>query len=155
MENKQQQYLDLAVSAKALLCGERDFVANAANFSALVFNGLPGLNWVGFYLIKGEELLLGPFQGKPACVRLKKPRGVCWTAVQEAHTVTVTDVHAFAGHIACDAASVSEIVVPLLKNGTVIGVFDVDSPLAGRFDSPADRAGFEAFVRIFEAATDL
>jgi GAF domain-containing protein len=155
MEDKKQFYKDLAAGAKALLSGERDPIANASNFSALVFNGISGLNWAGFYFIKGDELLLGPFQGKPACVRLKKPRGVCWAAVLEAKTVTVADVHAFAGHIACDAASVSEIVVPVVKNGGVIGVFDADSPLPSRFEDETDKEGFENLVRIFENSTDL
>ncbi len=144
----------LAKSLSALLEGENDFVANAANFSAFVFNGLPNLNWAGFYMVRGEELVLGPFQGKPACVRLKKPRGVCWAAVLKGETVVVDDVHCFEGHIACDPNSVSEIVVPVKRNGEVVAVFDVDSPLPGRFGRE-DRAGFEKLAAVFASSADL
>lgn len=144
----------LAKSLAALLEGERDFVANAANFSAFVFNGLPKLNWAGFYMLRGEELVLGPFQGKPACVRLKKPRGVCWASALKGETVVVDDVHCFDGHIACDSNSVSELVLPVKRNGEVVAVFDVDSPVSSRFGKE-DRAGFEKLVSVFETSADL
>ncbi|WP_420994786.1 GAF domain-containing protein [Cupriavidus sp. 30B13] len=135
--------------ARALLADETDRIANAANFSALVYHSLQDLNWAGFYFHDGQELVVGPFQGKPACVRIALGRGVCGTAAQTRATQVVPDVHAFAGHIACDAASQSEIVVPLVAaDGTLIGVWDVDSPVAGRFDDE-DAAGMEALCRVF------
>lgn len=148
-ESKSDTYASLAGQARALLAGESDRIANAANFSALVFHGLPDLNWAGFYLYDGDELVVGPFQGRPACVRIALGRGVCGTAALTRATQLVPDVHAFAGHIACDAASRSEIVVPLIEpDGTLFGVFDVDSPLPERFDDD-DRAGLEALCAIF------
>ncbi|HEY0179077.1 MAG TPA: GAF domain-containing protein, partial [Dokdonella sp.] len=134
-----------------LLAGERDRVANAANFAALVWHALPDLNWCGFYFFDGCELVVGPFQGKPACVRIALGRGVCGTAAATRETQVVDDVHAFAGHIACDAASNSEIVVPLVDDGRLIGVWDVDSPKLARFDAD-DRAGMEALCAQYVAS---
>ena len=122
-----------------------DSVANMANMSAVLFHGLPGLNWVGFYVLRGNELILGPFQGKPACVKIVLGRGVCGTAAQTGQTQVVQNVHKFPGHIACDSASNSEIVVPIFKNGAVWGVLDVDSPTLARF-TENDKALFEIFV---------
>jgi len=152
--SKREHYEDLCVQARGLLAGEPDLIANAANFSALIFNSLPDLNWSGFYLFDGKELVVGPFQGKPACVRIAIGRGVCGTAAQTRQTQLVRDVHEFEGHIACDAASNSEIVVPLVKaDGSLLGVWDVDSPLVARFDAE-DRAGMEALCAVFmEAVT--
>lgn len=134
---------EIVAQAEALVAGESDLVANAANLSALLYLIVPRVNWVGVYLLKGGELVVGPFQGKPACVRIPLGRGVCGTAAAERRTVVVPDVHAFAGHIACDADSRSEIVVPLLDGqDALLGVLDVDSPDAGRF-TDADRVGFE------------
>ena len=152
--SKREHYEDLREQASGILAGEPDLIANAANFSALVFHSLPDLNWAGFYLFDGTELVVGPFQGKPACVRIAIGRGVCGTAAQTRQTQLVRDVHAFEGHIACDAASNSEIVVPLVrKDGTLLGVWDVDSPLVARFDED-DRAGMEALCAVFMAAAD-
>ena len=147
-ESKPGLYAGLAVQARALLEGERDRIANAANLSALAFQALPDLNWAGFYFYDGTELVLGPFQGKPACVRIPLGRGVCGAAASQRQTQVVADVDAFPGHIACDAASRSEIVVPLVRRGELIGVWDVDSPLPGRFDDE-DRQGMEALCRVF------
>ena len=139
----------LAEQARALLSCESDAIANAANFSALIFNEMTEVNWAGFYVLTTSgELLLGPFQGRPACTRLAAGRGVCGAAVTRRQTVVVDDVHAFADHIACDSASASEIVVPLIDERGVYGVFDVDSPRKGRF-TDADRAGIERLVQIF------
>jgi L-methionine (R)-S-oxide reductase len=149
-EDKPTLYADLAEQLGGLLTGETDFIANAANTAALIFNGLPDLNWAGFYLMKEGELVLGPFQGKPACVRIAVGKGVCGTAVARRESVLVEDVELFPGHIACDAASRSELVVPLIREGEVIGVLDLDAPLPSRFDED-DRAGCEALVRIFLA----
>lgn len=147
--SKHEHYADLTQQARGLLAGERDLIANAANFSALVFNSLPELNWAGFYLFDGNELVVGPFQGKPACVRIALGRGVCGTAAQTRQTQLVRDVNAFDGHIACDAASQSEIVVPLVApDGSLLGVWDVDSPRAARFDEE-DRIGMEALCAVF------
>lgn len=147
--NKREHYADLVQQARGLLAGERDLVANAANFSALVFHGLPDLNWCGFYLYDGTELVVGPFQGRPACIRIALGKGVCGTAAQTQQTQVVRDVHDFDGHIACDAASQSEIVVPLVKaDGSLLGVWDVDSPQVARFDAD-DRAGMEALCAVF------
>ncbi|SFU76191.1 GAF domain-containing protein [Pseudoduganella namucuonensis] len=150
-EAKQAMYADLRPQLQGLLAGERDMIANSANFSALVFNTMPGLNWAGFYFLQGDELVLGPFQGKPACIRIKKGRGVCGAAVERGAAMVVADVHAFPGHIACDAASRSELVVPVFKDGAVFGVFDLDSPLPGRFDQ-VDADGVASLVAILEAA---
>lgn len=143
----------LAAQLQSLLAGERDFIANAAQFSAFLFQELEGLNWAGFYLARGEELVLGPFQGKVACVRIPFGRGVCGTAAATLRTQRVEDVHAFAGHIACDSASNSELVVPLLKDGRLVGVLDLDSPETGRF-SVQDQAGIERLAEIFLALSD-
>lgn len=154
-QDKAEFYREMTDQLKGLLHGERDTIANAANLSALIFDLVPDLNWAGFYFLKSEdELVLGPFQGKVACVRIAVGKGVCGTAVAEKRTMLVKDVHAFPGHIACDAASRSELVVPLIKDGKVLGVLDLDSPLAGRFDTE-DQAGFEALVAIFLQASDI
>ena len=151
---KRELYAEVAELAQGLLAGERDLIANAANFSALLFHSLPDLNWAGFYFYDGTELVVGPFQGKPACIRIALGRGVYGTAAQTRQTQLVVDVHAFEGHIACDAASNSEIVVPLVKaDGSLLGVWDVDSPLAGRFDDE-DRAGMEALCAVFMRAVE-
>ena len=147
-------YADLLGQAKALLAGERDATANAANLASLVFHTLPDLNWAGFYWLKDGGLVLGPFQGKPACVRIAVGKGVCGTAAATRRTVVVPDVHAFPGHIACDSASQSEIVVPVAKDGRLVGVLDLDSPRLARFDDE-DARGLEALVAAFVAATDL
>jgi L-methionine (R)-S-oxide reductase len=145
--DKPRFYAELAAQAEALVAGEPDRIANAANIAALLFHALPRINWAGFYFLKDEELVLGPFQGKPACVRIPVGRGVCGTAVAEARSLRVPDVHAFPGHIACDAASRSEVVVPLTdSSGTIYGVLDIDSPEPDRFDA-ADLAGLEAIAR--------
>ena len=141
--SKAEQYAQLVEQARGLLHGERDRIANAANLSALVFHALPDLNWVGFYFHDGRELVVGPFQGKPACVRIPLGKGVCGTAAVTGQTQVVADVHAFPGHIACDAASESEIVVPLVHDGGLLAVLDLDSPLPARFDAE-DIAGLEA-----------
>jgi len=138
-------YRDLAASLGALLEGETDAIANLANASALLSEALDRINWCGFYLLRGGELVLGPFQGKAACVRIALGKGVCGTAAARRETLVVPDVHAFPGHIACDAASRSEIVVPILEGGRLRGVLDVDAPEPARFDAE-DRAGLEAFV---------
>jgi len=135
----------------ALLHGESDLIANAANTASLLYHSLPDINWAGFYFLKDGELVLGPFQGKPACVRIGLGRGVCGTAAQQRATVLVHNVNAFAGHIACDTASQSEIVVPIVVEDRLIGVLDIDSPVPGRFDEE-DRRGCEQVVRIFAAA---
>jgi GAF domain-containing protein len=147
--DKGAAYAELARSLRALLEGERDLVANSANMAALLFWSLRDLNWAGFYLAEPGrgDLLLGPFQGKPACVRIPVGRGVCGTAAARRETVVVPDVHAFPGHIACDSASNSEVVVPIVRNGTLLGVLDLDSPVLSRFDE-ADARGLEALVRI-------
>ncbi|WP_423141338.1 GAF domain-containing protein [Parablastomonas sp. CN1-191] len=144
-------YDDLAAAAKALVAGEPDGVANMANLAALIWQFLPELNWAGFYRVIGGELVLGPFIGKPACIRIALGSGVCGTAAASGETQRVDDVHAFPGHIACDAASVSELVVPVLRDGQVIAVIDLDSPSPARFDAE-DAAGIEALARIAAAA---
>ena len=146
--SKREHYDDLLLQARGLLHGERDLIANAANFGALIYHSLPDLNWAGFYLYDGHELVVGPFQGKPACIRIALGRGVCGTAAQTRQTSS-SDVNAFPGHIACDAASQSEIVVPLIKaDGSLLGVWDVDSPVIDRFDED-DRAGMQALCAVF------
>jgi GAF domain-containing protein len=147
-------HAQLLEQARALLDGERDMTANAANLSSLVFHTLPDLNWVGFYWVKQGELVLGPFQGKPACVRIALGRGVCGTAARERRTIVVPDVNAFPGHIACDSASASELVVPLIRDGRVLGVLDLDSPRAGRF-AEEDARALEGLVRVFLDASEL
>ena len=147
--DKPTLYANLAEQAGHLLAGESDRIANAANFSALLYHALPDVNWVGFYFFDGKELVVGPFQGKPACVRIALGRGVCGAAAVTRSTQLVADVHAFPGHIACDAASRSEVVVPLiLADGSLLGVLDIDSPTAGRFDA-VDQTGVENLARIF------
>ena len=155
--NKAIFYADLNKQLGGLLAGERDFIANAANLSALLFLMLPDVNWAGFYLLRKHELILGPFQGKPACVRipvLPQPRGVCGAAAFTRKTQLVANVHDFPGHIACDSASNSELVVPLTVDDNLIGVLDIDSPLLNRFDI-ADQHGIEQMVRLFLLQTDI
>jgi len=147
-------YAMLAAQVEALLAGERNLVANAAQLSAFIYQEVPDLNWAGFYFVEGDDqLLLGPFQGKVACMRIPFSKGVCGAAARERRTQRVEDVHAFPGHIACDAVSRSELVVPLVQGGRLIGVLDLDSPHPARF-SAADQAGIEALVEAFLAATD-
>ena len=149
--DKPAQYAQLLAQAQALVHGERDRIANAANLSALVFHALPDLNWAGFYFFDGRELVVGPFQGLPACVRIPLDKGVCGAAASTRATQRVEDVHAFPGHIACDSASRSELVVPLMHDGALVGVFDLDSPLPARFDED-DQRGLEAIAAAFVAA---
>jgi L-methionine (R)-S-oxide reductase len=141
-------YAQVAEQARALLHGESDRIANSANMSALIFHSIPDLNWAGFYFFDGTELVVGPFQGKPACVRIALDRGVCGAAARLRQTQLVRDVHEFAGHIACDSASNSEVVVPLVKDGKLVGVLDIDSPTIARFDE-ADARGFELIANVF------
>jgi len=143
----------LAAQVQALFADERDFVANAAQFSAFLYNQVDDLNWAGFYLNRNEELVLGPFQGQVACVRIPFSRGVCGAAAATRQTQRVEDVHAFPGHIACDSASNSELVIPLVKEGRLVGVLDLDSPKVGRF-SEADQVGLERLAAIFLELTD-
>jgi L-methionine (R)-S-oxide reductase len=145
---KPEQYAQLLAQARGLLHGERDRIANAANLAALVFHALPGLNWVGFYFYDGRELVVGPFQGRPACVRIALDRGVCGAAARTGETQRVDDVFAFPDHIACDAASRSELVVPLRRGDALLGVFDLDSPVPARFDAD-DQAGLEALAAAY------
>ncbi len=153
-ETKGEMYERLAEQLNSLLAEERDFTANAANFSALLYHSLPEVIWAGFYLYKERELVLGPFQGQPACVRIPIGKGVCGTAAQQRATVIVADVHQFPGHIACDSASNSEIVVPLVKDDHLLGVLDLDSSSLGRFDE-VDASGLNALVQIFLANTSM
>jgi GAF domain-containing protein len=146
--SKPERYAQLLAQVRALLHDERDRIANAANLSALVYHALPDLNWVGFYFFDGTELVVGPFQGLPACVRIPLDKGVCGAAARTRQTQRVDDVHAFPGHIACDSASRSELVVPLYRGDTLIGVFDLDSPLPARFDAD-DQHGLEAIAAAF------
>jgi GAF domain-containing protein len=148
---KPELYADLAAAAKALVEGEPDGVANMANVAALIWQFLPNLNWAGFYRNVADELVLGPFVGKPACIRIPLGRGVCGTAAASGETQVVPDVHAFPGHIACDADSRSELVVPVLRDGKVLAVIDLDSPVADRFDAE-DAAGIEALAAIVAAS---
>ena len=151
--NRSGFYAELSDQLRAMLTGERDWLANLANTAALIFHTLPDLNWAGFYLLRGEELVLGPFQGKPACVRIAPGRGVCGGAVVQRRSLVVPDVHAFPGHIACDAASRAELVVPMMLTGRVLGVLDLDSPRPGRFDD-VDRVGCETLVDELLSASD-
>ena len=146
--SKPEQYGELAAQARALLSGESDRIANAANLSALVYHALPDLNWVGFYFFDGRELVVGPFQGQPACVRIPLDKGVCGAAASSRQTQRVADVDAFPGHIACDSASRSEVVVPLVHGDSLVGVFDIDSPRTSRFDEE-DQRGMEALARVY------
>ncbi len=148
---KPELYRELAEAARALVAGEPDPVANMANLAALIWQFVPRLNWAGFYRVSGSELVLGPFQGGPACIRIPFGQGVCGTAAASACTQLVTDVHAFPGHIACDAASASELVVPVMRGGAVIAVIDLDSPLAARFDAE-DARGIEALAAVIAGA---
>ena len=154
MATKTQLYQELAVQLRELLADERDLVANAATLSALLFHSLPELNWAGFYFLKNGVLVLGPFQGKPACTRIALGKGVCGTAAAERRTVLADNVHEFPGHIACDGASNSEIVIPLLKEGQAMGVLDLDSPRLNRFDAE-DHTGLELLVQKFVELTEM
>ncbi len=157
--NKAADYASLADELKGLLAGERDLIANAANTAALLFDALPNINWAGFYFVRATraaaegELVVGPFQGKPACVRIAIGKGVCGTAAATRKTIVVPDVHQFPGHIACDAASQSEIVVPLIRGEALLGVLDIDSPVLARFDE-ADRQGLERMAALFIGASE-
>lgn len=149
---KSEQYAQLLAQARALMHGERDRIANAANLSALLFHSLAEVNWIGFYFFDGVELVVGPFQGQPACVRIALGKGVCGTAAATGHTQRIEDVDAFPGHIPCDSASRSELVVPLFADGGLIGVLDLDSPQLARFDAD-DQIGLEAIAQAFVEAT--
>jgi len=155
-DSKPELYRELGLQLSGLFDGERDRIANAANMSALLWQMLPNLNWAGFYFLdtSGTGLVVGPFQGRPACVRIAVGRGVCGTAVAERRSIVVPDVDAFPGHIACDAASRSEVVIPLVKDGRIVGVLDLDSPSRNRFDED-DRAGLEAAARLYVAGSDI
>lgn len=153
-DSKPRLYEELAEQARALFEGERDAGANSANLAALIFHSLPDLNWAGFYWMKQGGLVLGSFQGKPACVRIAVGKGVCGTAARDRRSVVVGDVHEFPGHIACDSASNSEVVVPVMRAGRVLGVLDLDSPRKARFDEE-DARGLERIVELFVASTDL
>jgi L-methionine (R)-S-oxide reductase len=144
-ETKQELYRSLLAQARALVDGEPDAIANLANIAALVYHTLPDLNWAGFYLHKDDQLVLGPFQGKPACIRIAIGKGVCGTAAARRESIVVPDVDSFDGHIACDGASRSELVVPIVRSGELLGVLDLDSPSLARFDEE-DRAGIEQLV---------
>lgn len=150
-QTKPELYRELAESAAALVAGEPDSVANMANLSALIWQFVPRLNWAGFYRVQGQELVLGPFQGRAACIRIPFGQGVCGTAAASGETQLVPDVHAFPGHIACDAASRSELVVPVIRDGTVIAVIDLDSPEPARFDAE-DASGMEFLAAAISAA---
>jgi len=154
MPDKHDFYQDLSAQLASVLDGEHDAIANAANTAALLYHALPDVNWVGFYFLKDGELVLGPFQGKPACVRIPLGKGVCGAAAVRCESVVVPDVHAFPGHIACDTASRSELVVPLLKHQSLLGVLDLDSPSPARFDE-TDRIGCESLAAIYVAQTML
>ena len=149
--SKPEQYAQLLAQARALVYGEADRIANAANLSALIYHALPQLNWAGFYFYDGKELVVGPFQGLPACVRIPLSKGVCGAAASSRQTQRIEDVDAFPGHIACDSASRSELVVPLVHNGELIGVLDIDSPVIARFDAD-DQLGLEAIAQVFVEA---
>ena len=153
MDSKSEIYRHLAIQLDSLLAGERDLIANTANFSGLVFHSLPDINWAGFYFARDNELVLGPFQGMPACVRIKIGQGVCGTGAAKRETVIVANVHEFPGHIACDSASNSEIVVPILKDG-LVGVLDLDSPSFGRFDEQ-DANGLQNLIKILLESTEF
>ncbi|MBB3854889.1 GAF domain-containing protein [Xanthomonas arboricola] len=149
--SKPEQYAQLTAQAQALVHGEPDRIANAANLAALIFNALPSLNWAGFYFYDGRELVVGPFQGLPACVRIPLDKGVCGAAASTRQSQRIADVEAFPGHIACDSASRSELVIPLVKGDALIGVLDLDSPELDRFDAD-DQRGLEAIAQIFVGA---
>ena len=149
--SKPEQYAQLTAQAQALVHGEPDRIANAANLAALIFNSLPSLNWAGFYFYDGRELVVGPFQGLPACVRIPLDKGVCGAAASTRQTQRIADVDAFPGHIACDSASRSELVIPLVRGDTLIGVLDLDIPELDRFDAD-DQRGLEAIAQVFVGA---
>ena len=151
-DNPKEFFEELVRQLSGLLAGEHDFIANAANTASLIFNTAPDLNWAGFYFLRGDVLVLGPFQGKPACVRIPVGRGVCGAAVAQRRTLRVEDVNAFPDHIACDSASRSELVVPLIRDDAVLGVLDLDSPRPGRFTA-ADQVGFERIAALFLAGS--
>jgi len=153
MQQAEVDYRLLEKQAAALLSGQAHLVANAANLSALIYQSMPRLNWAGFYFREGDTLILGPFQGKPACVSIPMGKGVCGTAAATGKNQRVADVHAFAGHIACDVDSNAELVIPLFRDGAVFGVLDLDSPEKGRFDEQ-DETGVAALARVFEASLD-
>ncbi|AKK65291.1 GAF domain-containing protein [Xanthomonas oryzae] len=146
--SKPEQYAQLTAQAQALVHGEPDRIANAANLAALIFHSLPSLNWAGFYFYDGRELVVGPFQGLPACVRIPLDKGVCGAAASTRQSQRIADVDAFPGHIACDSASRSELVIPLVKGDALIGVLDLDSPELDRFDAD-DQSGLEAIAQLF------
>ena len=150
-QDKQQHYTELAQQAAALVEGEQDYIANMANLSALLYWGLKDVNWAGFYLLKEQELVLGPFHGQPACIRIPVGKGVCGTAVSQNRAQLVYDVHEFEGHIACDAASNSEVVLPIYLNEKIFAVLDIDSPVVGRFEQ-ADLDGLQLIVNCLEAS---
>ena len=152
--DKAADYAALANELHSLLADERDLIANAANATSLIYHALPHLNWCGVYFHKGGELVVGPFQGRPACVRIAFGKGVCGTAAAQRKTIVVPDVHEFPGHIACDAASRSEIVIPLIVGDELFGVLDLDSPNLARFDE-ADRRGLEDLATVFVASIDI
>src|SRR5882672_8502098 len=151
--SKSELYDQLAAQLSSLLAGEHDLIANAANFSSLIFHSLPDLNWAGFYFLKDDELVLGPFQGKPACVRIAVGQGVCGAAARSCVTTIVPNVHEFPGHIACDSASNSEIVVPLMKGERLLGVLDLDSPVPARFDEE-DAIGLNRLVSVLTESSE-
>ena len=151
---KAELYSNLRSQLRSLFAAEHDFVANAANLSSLIYHSVPDLNWAGFYIHRGDELVLGPFQGQPACVRIPIGKGVCGTAAKQRKTIIVENVHDFPGHIACDSASNAEIVVPILKDNQLIGVLDLDSPLVGRFDED-DAQGLNDLVEVFIESTSF
>ncbi|MGA9851945.1 MAG: GAF domain-containing protein [Gammaproteobacteria bacterium] len=146
--SRRDLYEDLTLQARGLVHDEHDLIANAANFSALLYHALPDVNWVGFYFLKNGELLVGPFQGKPACVHIPLGKGVCGIAAERRESIVVPDVNKFQGHIFCDGISLSEVVVPLVKEGKLLGVLDIDSPKLARFDEE-DRVGLERLVEVF------
>ena len=147
-------YKDLAQSLRNLLGEERDPIANMANMASLLYFSLPSINWSGFYIYDGQELVLGPFHGKPACVRIQMGKGVCGTSAFKRETLMIENVHEFPGHIACDADSKSEIVIPLIKDDIIIGVLDIDSPIYARFDED-DKHGLQQLIEILQFATDF
>lgn len=151
--SRTELYSELGTQVGALFEGESDFIANAANFASLLYHSLPDVNWVGFYFLKNNELVLGPFQGQPACVRIAIGKGVCGTAAELRQTVVVENVHEFPGHIACDSASNSEIVVPLIRDGQLIGVLDLDSPSLSRFNDE-DAKGLNELANVFLESSD-
>ncbi len=153
-KSKSELYLLLQKQVSSLLEGEPHVIAGLSNISALLYDALDKINWLGFYLVKGNELLLGPFQGKVACVHIPFGKGVCGTTYTQKETIVVADVHEFPGHIVCDSASLSEIVIPIFHKGLVIGVLDIDSPILNRFDN-SDKEGLEAIVKILESSLDF